>query len=67
MSADACEKELHAAGWSIGDLAIHTPTGVVWMVYARRGEQRIVAKAPKQADAWRAAAKMMVRVDLLIN
>jgi hypothetical protein len=37
------------------------------MVYARGGEQSIVAKAPDQADAWRAAAKMTLRVDFLVT
>ncbi len=64
MGVDAWEKELHAAGWSIGDMAIYLPAGVVWMVYGHRGEQRIVAKAPQQADAWRQAAKMMRRIRL---
>lgn len=67
MSVDAWEKELHGAGWSVGDMAIYSPAGVAWMVYARRGEQSIVAKAPNQADAWREAAKMMVRVDFLVS
>jgi hypothetical protein len=62
MTIDVYEAELRAAGWSIGDTAVYTPTGVVWMVYGRRGEQRIVIKAPKQSQAWREAANSIRRI-----
>jgi hypothetical protein len=58
MNPDSCQSALHNAGWSIGDTAIRTATGVVWMVYGHRGEHRIVAKAPKLEDAWRLAAEI---------
>ena len=62
MNVDAWQAELHEAGWSIGDMAILTPAGLVWMVFGHCGEERIVAKAPTQADAWRAAARLSVQI-----
>ncbi len=62
MDVDAWQTELHDAGWSTGDMAIVTPAGPAWMVYGCRGEQRIIAKAAKQADAWREAANMLARI-----
>jgi hypothetical protein len=41
-TVDKYQAWLHQDGWSTGDTAILTPTGMVWM--AHRGEQRIVAK-----------------------
>ena len=62
MNIDAWQAQLHDAGWSIGDMTVYTPAGLAWMVYGCRGEQRIIAKAAKQADAWREAAKMLERI-----
>ena len=62
MNVDAWQAELRKAGWSIGDMAVLTPTGLAWMVFGHCGDQRIVAKAPMQADAWREAARMSVQI-----
>jgi hypothetical protein len=32
---DACEAQLHAAGWSIGDMAVGCGCIATWMVFAR--------------------------------
>lgn len=58
---DAAQAELPRSGWSAGDMAMATPSGVVWMVYAHRGEQRIVGKARGEATAWREAVKVARR------
>jgi hypothetical protein len=55
---DACQARLHTAGWSIGDMAVRTSEGVMWVVLAHRGDERVVAKAPSQATAWKEAARL---------
>jgi hypothetical protein len=49
---DAWQAQLHAAGWSIGDIAVGAGHVATWMIVAHRGHQRVVAKARRQADAW---------------
>jgi hypothetical protein len=63
MNADTSQAKLHDAGWSVGEIAVRTPAGAVWMVYCHRGDQRIVAKASNQEDAWREAAEMVKRLE----
>jgi hypothetical protein len=63
MNADTSQAKLHDAAWSVGEIAVQTPAGAVWMVYCLRGDQRIVAKAPRQTDAWREAANMVSRLE----
>jgi hypothetical protein len=49
---DQALKQLHAAGWSIGDTAFVTEAGtLVWLVSGRNGEKVIRAEGPTQADA----------------
>lgn len=50
--------ELDRLGWSAGDVALTTAAGVAWMVFAHRGEHRIVVKAASQATAWQEAARL---------
>jgi hypothetical protein len=35
---------LHAAGWTVGDVAVHGHSGVVWLVTGSNGENRIEAR-----------------------
>lgn len=63
MNVDAWQGELREGGWSIGDVSVFTPAGLVWMVFGHCGDQRIVAKAPTQVDAWREAARMALRIE----
>jgi hypothetical protein len=42
---------LHTAGWSIGDLAVREPAGLVWLVTGTNCEHRIRAEGPTW-DAW---------------
>jgi hypothetical protein len=60
---DACQVRLHAAGWSIGDMAVRTAKGMMWVVFAHRGVERVVSRARRQATAW----KESVRLALGIN
>jgi hypothetical protein len=59
---DACQITLHELGWSCGDLAYRDDDRVVWQVFARRGEQNIVARATRQRDAWQAAVEQAGRL-----
>ena len=58
QAIDAAQGELARHGWSAGDMALTTAAGLIWMVYAHRGEHRIVAKAASQATAWSEAARL---------
>ncbi len=61
---DDAHSQLHAAGWSIGDIATLDFAGRrVWHVYGHRGEQRILARAPTQAEVWREALQQAGLVD----
>jgi hypothetical protein len=52
---DASADRLKRAGWSAGDTAAHGPGGIVWIVFAHRGEQRIDGRGATQAEAWHRA------------
>jgi len=60
---DACQARLHAEGFSIGDIAIRATKGTMWVVFAHRGRERLVAMARTQATAWRAAVRLAVRTN----
>ena len=53
QTTDDAYTRLHAAGWSVGDIATLDLSGRrVWHVYAHCDEQRILARAPTQGEAW---------------
>ena len=59
QTIDDAHARLHAHGWSVGDIATLDFAGRrVWHVYAHREEQRILARAPTQAEAWAEAWRM---------
>jgi hypothetical protein len=58
ITVDDYAAELRRLGWSAGDVLVHSEDGSQWMVYAHRGEERIVAKARSQTDAWREASRL---------
>src|SRR5262245_8789029 len=43
---------LHAAGWSVGDVGVLTPSGPRWLVTGTNGENALHAEGVSQADAW---------------
>jgi hypothetical protein len=59
---DICQAALHDQEWSCGDMAFHDGPAIVWQVFAQRAEQRIVARAPTQAEAWSLVAKQTLKV-----
>jgi hypothetical protein len=46
---------LDAAGWTVGDVAVHGESGLVWVVTGTNGENRIEARGASQDEAWRHA------------
>lgn len=66
LTSDAAYSLLHEAGWSVGDTAYADPDsgGLVWLVYAHRGQQQIVAKAESQTEAWNEAARLAAEIEL---
>ena len=64
QTTDDAHTRLHDAGWSVGDIQTIDLAGrCVWHVYAHRAEQRILARAPSQAEAWREAWRQAEIVD----
>ena len=63
LSTNDDYNRLHSAVWSIGDVCYLDNGRRVWMVYAHRGEQKIVAKAPTQTEAWRRACTMAAKIE----
>ena len=62
--SDTTHTHLHAAGWSVGDIATLDIAGRrAWYVYAHRGEQRILGRAPTQGEAWADAVRLAEGVD----
>jgi hypothetical protein len=55
-TVDICKAALHGREWSCEDMVFHDGRAFVWQVSPRRGDQRIVAWAPTQGEAWAAAA-----------
>ena len=56
-SPDASHAQLHHAGWSVGEVAIHTAAGPIWLVTGTNGENMIDARGKTQAEAWHRARK----------
>lgn len=52
---------LHAAGWSIGDVA--TASG--WVVSGTNGENRVHAEGRAQAEAWHRACQQAESLGML--
>ncbi len=65
LTSDAAYSLLHDAGWKIGDTTYADPDSgrLVWMVYAHRGEQKIVARAESQAAAWNEAVRLTTEIE----
>ena len=43
---------LHAARWTVGDVAVHGESGLVWIVTGCNGENRIEARGASQDEPW---------------
>ena len=54
---DMMTTDLHASGWSTGEIAYTLSRRVIWQVDARRGEKWIVAREYTQTAAWREACR----------
>ncbi len=65
MTFDAAYALLHEAGRSVGDTAYVAPDRrrLIWLVYAHRGEQQIVAKAKSQTAAWNEAVRFAAKIE----
>jgi hypothetical protein len=52
---DASAAHLKRAGWSAGDVAVHGPAGVVWLVTASRNGLQVAGRGDNQSEAWHRA------------
>jgi hypothetical protein len=43
---------LHAAGWTVGHVAVHSTSGLVWIVSGTNGENRVEGRGGTQNEAW---------------
>jgi hypothetical protein len=50
--SDDCFSRLHAAGWTVGDVAALADTDQVWIVTGTNGENQIEARGATQDEAW---------------
>jgi hypothetical protein len=65
--ADDCYARLHEAGWSVGDVAVSTPTGFEWLVTGTlvHGECPLRATGRTRAEAWQRACDLARAMGLL--
>jgi hypothetical protein len=54
-SIDDCHSRLKSLGWSVGDACIVENGQRFWQVFCQKGDQKVVARAGSQTEAWRAA------------
>ena len=63
-SSDESFARLHQAGWSAGEVAVHTPAGIAWLVTGTNGENAIEARGTTQAEAWHKACQQAEAVGM---
>jgi hypothetical protein len=64
-SVDESFGRLQRAGWTAGDLAVHTAGGPRWLVTGTSGENRVEARGATQAEAWHRACEQAAAVGML--
>src|SRR5262249_54833510 len=64
-TSDESFARLHAAGWSVGDVRILTPSGPLWLVTGTNGENAVNAEAVSQAEAWARACEQARALGML--
>lgn len=61
--ASRSDSWLRALGWIVREAAVRGPDGLVfWQVHCARDAQNVIARAPRQGQAWEAACRMVGRV-----
>jgi hypothetical protein len=63
-TVNASTHRLKRAGWSAGSRRIRRKAGVVWVVFAHRGEQLIEGRGATRAEAWHRACLRAVAIGL---
>ncbi len=64
-SSDHSFARLHQAGCSVGEVAVHTANGIVWLVTGSNGENVIEARGTTQTEAWARAPQQALAVGML--
>lgn len=54
LESDDAFHELHAAGWSLGEVGWQTPNGPRWRVVASRDGVSVRGEGASQGEAWQA-------------
>jgi hypothetical protein len=55
---------LQRAGWTVGDVAVHGPDGIHWLVSGSNGENRIEGRGASQGEAWHRAVEQAEAVGM---
>ena len=63
-SSDESFSRLQRAGWTVGDVAVHGPEDIHWLVTGTNGENRIEARGASQAEAWQRALQQAEAVGM---
>jgi hypothetical protein len=50
--SDQSFQRLQQAGWTVGDIAVHGESGLVWIVSGFNGENLIEARGTSRDEAW---------------
>src|SRR5262245_56702138 len=64
-TVDESFAQLHAAGWSVGDVRLLAPSGPRWLVTGTNGENALRAEGDSQAEAWAQAVEQARAVGML--
>src|SRR5262249_3975930 len=64
-TAEKSFARLHAAGWSVGDVRVLTPSGALWLVTGYNGENALRAEGLTQAEAWARACEQARALGML--
>jgi hypothetical protein len=62
LPSEAATRRLHAAGWSVGEVA----AGSHWLVNGTNGENRVHAVGESQAAAWELAIEQAGAVGIVV-
>jgi hypothetical protein len=63
--SDASFLRLHRSGWSIGDVAVTRPEGLVWLVWGSNGENLVRADGKSRDEAWQNAEMQALGLGML--
>jgi hypothetical protein len=64
-TVDESQNRLWLSGWSVGETALSSIYGAVWLVTGSNGENRIETRGRSQAEVWHRACEQAAAVGML--